>query len=649
MKNTTWVFGSMLAAGCMLLSVPVAAQGNFPQGMPQGMPQGNFPQGMPQGMGRGPGFQQAGAPGRINPAGAANPATANKTNSATKTNAAKSDKAALEAAKYQLSNHRTDLIRTTVDGYASTEDLSDPGIVRSINADIEKNMPLVPSVPLENPDLKALTDQAKTIVERDYGSDVTSVRKILEDEAAKEIPLYKVGDKVVVNYNMGPKHYSVKGTLYRVADNAITVEDKIINLIDLNDETRAKFDAQKNKYMRTQYVDRRLQVLAREKADKINATYDKLKGEIFKRNETAGYIYDPQTGEWSTAQELSKNYIARVLKDKAKQPKPKTTAQTKIEDDDFDDFPEDNGQSAAPVTNADNEKKSDETVATVIPVNDAIKLEDNAESQAKYEDVIARAENQQKDANENYAGIDADCGYKKACWGFTIADTRYALWREPEFPHIEPALGRDVINFPPEGLDVGIAGEPDSIDLVYVSNSLSKVVYMMKDCSRQDFLRFKDALTEQYGHAAEDKGGNSVAFTNIFTGKAKPQQIADAEEIESAQAAVKSAEKAFNKAEAELKKAENDNRSELQEARDQAASALKEAIAKAETFENAVSSDSLPYVYSRIKLAKDNEGQTVLPYTFNWKGQNVSGTLIFYYDKAKDKVTSLVFAKEYKK
>ena len=636
MKNTTWVFGSMLAAGCMLLSVPVAAQGNFPQGMPQGM-------------GRGPGFQQAGAPGRINPAGAANPATANKTNSATKTNAAKSDKAALEAAKYQLSNHRTDLIRTTVDGYASTEDLSDPGIVRSINADIEKNMPLVPSVPLENPDLKALTDQAKTIVERDYGSDVTSVRKILEDEAAKEIPLYKVGDKVVVNYNMGPKHYSVKGTLYRVADNAITVEDKIINLIDLNDETRAKFDAQKNKYMRTQYVDRRLQVLAREKADKINATYDKLKGEIFKRNETAGYIYDPQTGEWSTAQELSKNYIARVLKDKAKQPKPKTTAQTKIEDDDFDDFPEDNGQSAAPVTNADNEKKSDETVATVIPVNDAIKLEDNAESQAKYEDVIARAENQQKDANENYAGIDADCGYKKACWGFTIADTRYALWREPEFPHIEPALGRDVINFPPEGLDVGIAGEPDSIDLVYVSNSLSKVVYMMKDCSRQDFLRFKDALTEQYGHAAEDKGGNSVAFTNIFTGKAKPQQIADAEEIESAQAAVKSAEKAFNKAEAELKKAENDNRSELQEARDQAASALKEAIAKAETFENAVSSDSLPYVYSRIKLAKDNEGQTVLPYTFNWKGQNVSGTLIFYYDKAKDKVTSLVFAKEYKK
>ena len=112
---------------------------------------------------------------------------------------------------------------------------------------------------------------------------------------------------------------------------------------------------------------------------------------------------------------------------------------------------------------------------------------------------------------------------------------------------------------------------------------------------------------------------------------------------------MKDAEKAFNKAVAELKNANDDNRDELQEARDNAASALKEANAKAEAFENAVSSDSLPYVYSRIKLAKDNAGKVLLPYTFSWKGQNVSGTLIFYYDKAKDKVTSLVFAKEYKK
>ena len=81
----------------------------------------------------------------------------------------------------------------------------------------------------------------------------------------------------------------------------------------------------------------------------------------------------------------------------------------------------------------------------------------------------------------------------------------------------------------------------------------------------------------------------------------------------------------------------------------EAAAALKEAIAKAETFENAISSDSLPYVFSRITLAKDASGQTVLPYAFNWKGKKVSGTLIFYYDKGRDKVTSLVFAKEYKK
>ena len=651
MKNTTWVIGSVLAAGCMLLSVPVAAQGNFPQGMPGGMPPGGMP---PGGMGRAPGFpQQAGAPGKVNPgqAGVKPATTSDKTNSAAKSNTAKNEKAALEAAKYQLSNHRTDLIKTTIDGYASSEDLSDSRIVRTIHSDIEKHMPLVPSVPLEKMDLQELNARAKAKVDEQYGTDDKSYREILNSEAIKAIPLYKVGDKVVVNYNMGPKHYSVKGTLYRVSDNAITVEDKIINLIDLNDETRAKFDPQKNKYMRSQYIDKRIQMLAREKIEKINSVYDKLKGEIFLRNETAGYIYDPQTGEWSTAQELAKNYIDRLLKDK-KQSRPKTTTATKT-----DDFSDSNESKASAVQDTEagtdpvETDKPGTTVrsSTIVPVNDAIKLEDNEESQAKYQAVIAKAEIQQKEANENYAGIDADCGYKKACWGFTIADTRYALWREPEFSHIEPAIGRDVITFPPEGLDVGIAGEPDSIDLVYVSNSLSKVVYIMKDCSRQDFLRFKDSLTEQYGHAVEDKGGNSVAFTSIFTGKTPPQQIVDEEEIEAAQAAVKDAEKAFNKAVAELKNATDENRDELQEARDEAATALKEANAKAESYENAVSPQNLPYVYSRIKLAKNANGQTLLPYTFNWKGKNVSGSLIFYYDKAKDNVTSLVFAKEYKK
>ena len=646
MKNTTWVFGSMLAAGCMMLSVPVTAQGNFPQGMPQGMPAG-FPQGGAPG-GMPAGFPQAGAPGKANTAGAKPASTAGKTNTATKSNT--TNKAALEAAKYQLSNHRTDLIRATIDGYASDDDLTDRQIVRDIMEDIEKHMPLVPSVPLEKADLQALNEQAKKMVDQEYGADDKQYASVVEAEAAAEFPLYKVGDTVVVNYNMGPKHFSVKGKLYRITDSSITVEDKIINFVDLNDETRSRFDLQKNRYMRDRYKETHIHLLNRIKIEKRNDYFEKLKGEIFGRNETAGYIYDSQTGEWSTAQEVAKNYIDRILRDRAKtsasRPKPSTQVKSN------ETVADNGGQDTEPADNT----QPDETVGQggtaqvgITPVNDAIKLEDNAESRAKYKSVIAKAEKQKKNANENYAGIDADCGYKDACWGFTIADTRYALWHEPEFPYIEPALGRDVINFPSEGLDVGIAGDPATIDLVYVSNSLSKIVFMMKDCSRQDFLRFKDSLTEQYGHAAEDKGVNSAAFTSIFSGKTKPQQIADADEIASAQAAVKDAEKAFNKAEAELKKADDDNRSELQEAREQARTELMEAIAKAESFENAVSSDRLPYIYSRIELAKDDGGQTILPYTFNWKGQNVSGTLIFYYDKAKDKVTSLVFAKEYNK
>lgn len=643
MKNATWVFGSVLAAGCMLLSVPAVAQGGFPQG--GNFPQGGFPQ---QGAGRNPALPGGAAAGRANTAATGTKtATTGKTNTTT-TRSNSSSKAALEAAKYQLSNHRTDLIKATIDGYASSDDLTDQAVVRSITEDIEKNMPLVPSVPLEPVDHQALNNIAKNMVEQEYGADDKKYASIVEAEAAAEFPLYKVGDTVLVNYNMGPKHFSVKGKLYRVTENAITVEDKVINLVDLSDEVRSRFDPRKNEYMRDRYKETHIHLLNRIKIEKRNDYYEKLKGEIFKRNETAGYIYDSQTDHWATAQEISKNYIERLVREKTKnQPKTRPVATQKTETAAADDFEE-----SAPETTTPDNATAAETATTatpgITPVNDAIKLEDNAESQAKYKSVIAKAEQQKNDANENFAGIDADCGYKNACWGFTIADARYALWHEPEFPFIEPALGRDSIVFPDEGLDVGIEGSPASIDLVYVSNGLAKVVYMMKDCSRQEFINFKDSLSQQYGQAAEEKK-NSAAFTNIFSGKTKPQQIADAAEIAEAQSAVKDAEKAFNKAEADLKKATDDDRAELQETRDQAAAALKEAIAKAETFENAISSDSLPYAFSRITLAKDADGNTVLPYAFNWKGKKVNGTLIFYYDKGRDKVTSLVFAKEYKK
>ena len=626
MKNTTWVFGSMFAAGCMLLSVPAAAQGGFPQDP-----------------GRNPAFPAGPAAGN-NQAGA-KPGTA-KTNSATtRTTSAKSDKAALEAAKYQLSNHRTDLIKSIVDGYASSEDLSDPNVVRSIHTDIEKKMPLVPAVPLEKADLQALNEQARKIVDDEYGADDKKYASVVEAEAAAEFPLYKIGDKVVVNYNMGPKHYSVSGKLYRVTENAITVEDKVINLIDLNDETRSRFDPQKNKYMRARYIETHIHLLNRIKLEKIQDTYDKLKGEIFKRNETAGYIYDPTTDHWASAQEIAKIHIDRQLREQAKQQRTKQNTAKNDEADDEQETPP--ARNAGGKNNAAQPGETAQNQAASSPVNEAVGLEDNAESRARYKAVMAKAETQKKEISGKYAGIDADSGYKNACWGFTIADTRYALWQEPEFPFIEPSPGHDTIKAP-EDIDLGVAGTPASIDLVYVSNSLSKVIYIMKDCSRQDFIRFKDSLTEQYGHAVEDKGLNSVAFTNIFSGKTKPQQIADADAVAAAKAAVDEADKAYKSAAADLKNATPDDRAELQEKRNQAAAALKDANDKLESFKNAVTADDLPYVYSLITLAKDDENQTVLPYTFTWKGKNVTGTLIFYYDKARDRVTDLVFAKESK-
>jgi hypothetical protein len=321
----------------MLLSVPAAAQGGFPQGgFPQG---GNFPQ---QGAGRNPALPGGAAAGRANTAGTTKTTATGKTNATTtKTGTARSDKAALEAAKYQLSNHRTDLIKATIDGYASSDDLTDPAVVRSISEDIEKNMPLVPSVPLEPVDHQALNNIAKNMVDQEYGTDDKKYASIVEAEAAAEFPLYKVGDAVVVNYNMGPKHFSVKGKLYRVTENAITVEDKVINLVDLSDEVRSRFDPRKNEYMRDRYKETHIHLLNRIKIEKRNDYYEKLKGEIFKRNETAGYIYDSQTDHWATAQEISKNYIERLVREKTKnQPKTRPAATQKTETAAADDFEE---------------------------------------------------------------------------------------------------------------------------------------------------------------------------------------------------------------------------------------------------------------------------------------------------------------------
>ena len=107
----------------------------------------------------------------------------------------------------------------------------------------------------------------------------------------------------------------MKGKLYRVTENAITVEDKVINLVDLSDEVRSRFDPRKNEYMRDRYKETHIHLLNRIKIEKLNDYYEKLKGEIFSRNETAGYIYDAQTDHWATAQEIAKNYIDRLVRE----------------------------------------------------------------------------------------------------------------------------------------------------------------------------------------------------------------------------------------------------------------------------------------------------------------------------------------------
>ena len=65
--------------------------------------------------------------------------------------------------------------------------LGDATIVSSIMSEIAQQMPLVPAVPLEKVDLKALSDRAKAMVEEEYGTDDATALKIVESEAAAEM------------------------------------------------------------------------------------------------------------------------------------------------------------------------------------------------------------------------------------------------------------------------------------------------------------------------------------------------------------------------------------------------------------------------------------------------------------------------------
>ena len=213
---------------------------------------------------------------------------------------------------YKLSLQRIAIIKDCINKY-EPEDLKEEDTIQKINTEIGEKMPFVPTDNLIKDDMETLRKQARKDVEKKYGSSGTIVSKI-EAEAAKKYPLYKIGDQISLDYYAGSKHYSVKGKLIRITNKSVTVDDKMVNLMELSEDDLAKIDKTKNQEIRSRYIRDRTSIENQNRSNLEQIIIMQLKNDIAQHNEKNGYIYNSKKNQWYTAQEISNLYIKDVIK-----------------------------------------------------------------------------------------------------------------------------------------------------------------------------------------------------------------------------------------------------------------------------------------------------------------------------------------------
>jgi len=554
---------------------------------------------------------------------------------------------------YQLSIQRTELIKSIVDSYAETEEnIESAAVTRNIMDDVAKQMPLLPAKPIENTPAKELNDKARAMMEEEFGSDTAKYEEILANDAAKEFPMYKLRDTVTVEYNKGPKQYRVSGKVIRITDYYVIVNDTAIDMVDLSDEERSKFDPQWNKYLREKYTEQHRAEFARQRNERIQENILKLKGEIFKHNESAGYIYEPLSDMWTNARECAKKYITVCAKSikaakEAEAKKAAAEAARKAAKEAVEGSGEDGEVVDSGNTTEEGDVKSAKTSKTSSSKSTAKKtivIEDTDENQALYEEVMNKAEEQIKAISEDASGIDACPAYKNAMWGFSMSEVHLVLWKEPEFKYLTQGVGRDTIAFPADSKEKESGLLIKSVDLVYSGNQLNKVVCFMKNASRKEFKDFKGALTEQYGRVREDKSGDYLA--DIFAGKQESRILASADAKKEVQDQLTEAKRQLQEIQGSLEEAADDEKEDLMAKETEAKEKVQDLTKELQGFASTSMSAQEKYLSSRMDFKTDSTGATVLPFMLTWKGKTSSGCIAFYYDEASDEVTDIVFMKE---
>jgi len=564
--------------------------------------------------------------------------------------------AALSAAddQYKLSDTRIDTIRSVIArAVENKEDLTNAAVVQAIYDKIGAEMPLTPTEPKVQVDLKKLNAQAYDKTKKKFNADPEKLKAQFVAEAEEKYPLCELRDKVTVAYKRGV----VTGILYKVNRNNILVNNTTISFIDMDKMTRSRFDPQFNKDLRDQYVQERCNESNLEFVRYQQSIFDDLLATANGENEKNGYIFVKQGEKWVTAKDFAaaelkpetqryKRYKEkqerarrrREAKEKeAREAKEKAEAEAKSAEQKEKGAEGSEGQNgsiaqtanpALPV--APEEGKAAENVdpqdifntenpSDEPPTDDggnfiALTPEQLAAlsrprvNETTYKILMEKIEKMQNEINSKYFGIDADQGFKKALWGFRETDVYYALSKETDAAFIKKLrINRNDILYP-EG------SRPQKIYLHYHLGELYKVQIYMGDLKQNEFNIYKNSLVQKYGKSDTEKQMGDDVFLRLIEGTLSPDDLPKFSSAKTDETGMDS---------------------------DEASSEGQGTETEEKNGENAGNSEG------EGEQQQENSEPAEKPYFFVWEGILSRGVLSFYYNHDAGVYEDVIFQKIY--
>ncbi|OGV34344.1 MAG: hypothetical protein A2020_04675 [Lentisphaerae bacterium GWF2_45_14] len=395
-----------------------------------------------------------------------------------------------------VSTVRLKKIQKIVDSYAeSGRDIASPSVKKSIFKDISGFLKLDPDIKPDTRTLDDISKEVRSAVEKNFPDDVKGLRRKVEAEADAKFKMVNILDYVSVEYQRGTTYYTVSGVFYNYGGNSIRVGDRIIAIFDLLPESRAAFDKEYCQYEKDKYISKRLNDYQQRKMEFSTHSSRKIRGEIAKHNEDAGYVFI--FGNWKKPREVAEIYIksAEIAYAGKKMPKLK---------------PESPANSDA----AENADKTPEPSDKDVPdspqnvVADATKSEKTMTAEElHYDNLRKKIDGKRMQIANSCAGIDADQGYKDniVTWGMSKEDVVLVLSKDNEDISETTSKKEGEQNDQIIKITTSDDGPIRDVNLHFLNNLLYKATVNFKIVSSSTMGRLGVILNERYGFTDEQK------------------------------------------------------------------------------------------------------------------------------------------------